>query len=231
MVGASGGVGAALAAAFADRGALVHALSRRADGGDQRVRRVAIDIEDEASIQRAAATVSQSGKPIDLVLVATGILHGDGVAPEKTYRQISAEGMARTFAINTIGPGLIAKHFLPLLPVHAPSMMAMLSARVGSIGDNRLGGWYSYRASKAALNMIVRSLAIELARTRPLTACVALHPGTVDTKLSQPFQRGVPADRLFSPQTAARQLIDVIEQLPADASGKLFAWDGREIVP
>lgn len=190
-----------------------------------------MDIEDEASIQRAAATVAQSGKPIDLVLVATGILHGDGVAPEKTYGQISAEGMARTFAINTIGPALVAKHFLPLLPVNAPSMMAMLSARVGSIGDNRLGGWYSYRASKAALNMVVRSLAIELARTRPLTACVALHPGAVDTKLSAPFRRGVPAGGLFSPQKAARQLIDVIEQLPADASGKLFAWDGREIVP
>jgi NAD(P)-dependent dehydrogenase (short-subunit alcohol dehydrogenase family) len=126
---------------------------------------------------------------------------------------------------------LVAKHFLPRLRKDRPAIFAALSARVGSIGDNRLGGWYGYRASKAALNMIVKSLSIELARTHPHAACVALHPGTVATGLSAPFQRGVPADQLFSLETAASHLLEVITGLSGSQSGGMFAWDGRAVSP
>ncbi len=164
------------------------------------------------------------------MIVATGILQGDGIAPEKSSRELSADGLARYFAVNTIGPALVAKHFLPLLS-RGPAVFAALSARVGSIGDNRLGGWYGYRASKAALNMIVRTLAIELARTRPEAVCIALHPGTVDTGLSQPFQRGVPPGQLFTPQRSAEALLDVLAGLTPADSGGCFAWDGQRIAP
>lgn len=230
VIGASGGIGGALAAALADRGSVVHALSRRGVVADARLVAGTIDLEDEASIADAASALRGEG-PLDLVIVATGLLHADGIVPEKSYRQLSGAAFERYFAINATGPALVAKHFLPLLARDRPAVFAALSARVGSIGDNRLGGWYGYRASKAALNMIVKTLAIELARTHPLAACVALHPGTVATDLSQPFQRGVPAERLFSPHTSARHLLDVIANLDPSQSGSILAWDGAEITP
>ncbi|MEO6361030.1 MAG: SDR family NAD(P)-dependent oxidoreductase, partial [Sphingomicrobium sp.] len=153
------------------------------------------------------------------------------VRPEKTYRDLSQSALMRYFAVNAVGPALIAKHFLPLLPKDEPSVFAALSARVGSITDNRLGGWYGYRSSKAALNMLIKTLAIELARTRPLAICVGLHPGTVDTKLSKPFQKNVGPDRLFSTARAACQLIDVLDHLTPAQSGNCFAWDGKQIAP
>jgi NAD(P)-dependent dehydrogenase (short-subunit alcohol dehydrogenase family) len=230
VVGASGGIGGALATRLADNGTVVHALSRRGTSPDTRLRAGIIDIEDEASIADAAALIGAEG-PLDLVVVATGVLHADGLAPEKTYRQVSGASFERYFAINATGPALVAKHFLPLLPRDRPSVFAALSARVGSIGDNRLGGWYGYRASKAALNMIMRTLSVELARTHPRAACVALHPGTVATTLSEPFQKGLAADKLFRPDTAAAHLLNVIDGLDASDSGRVFAWDGTEITP
>lgn len=229
VIGSSGGIGAALAAALADRGAVVHALSRGGALTDDRLQAGRIDVEDEGSIAAAASGFSASS--LDLVVVASGLLHADGVAPEKSYRQLCAASLERYFAVNTTGPALVAKHFLPLLRRDRPAVFAALSARVGSIGDNRLGGWYGYRASKAALNMIVKTLAIEVTRTHPQTACVALHPGTVDTDLSRPFQRGVPADKLFSTETAAQRLLEVIGRLRASDTGGIFAWDGARIVP
>ena len=230
VIGASGGIGAALARSLGDRGTRVHALSRRRAADDERLHTGTIDIEDEASIAAAAADVGAGG-PLDLVLVATGILHADGIAPEKSLRQLSAASFERYFAINATGPALVAKHFLPLLRRDRRAVFAVLSARVGSIGDNRLGGWHGYRASKAALNMIVKTLAIELARTRPEAVCVALHPGTVATALSLPFRSGVAAERLFRPETAADHLIGVIRELTPADSGRIFAWDGSEIAP
>jgi NAD(P)-dependent dehydrogenase (short-subunit alcohol dehydrogenase family) len=144
-------------------------------------------------------------------------------------RALSLEGMAGLFAINAAGPALVAKHLLPLTPRSGPSLFAVLSARVGSIGDNHLGGWYAYRASKAALNMLVRTLAIEHVRTRPLGVCVALHPGTVDTRLSAPFQSGVPDGKLFTSDAAATALLTVMDGLGPEASGGFFAWDGSAI--
>ncbi|MBO6538014.1 MAG: SDR family NAD(P)-dependent oxidoreductase [Rhizobiaceae bacterium] len=230
VVGASGGIGGALATALARNGTTVQALSRRGVATDPRLVAGTIDIEDEASIASAADSIRPEG-PVDLVVVATGLLHAEGVAPEKSYRHLSAAAFERYFSVNATGPALVAKHFLPLLHRDRPTLFAALSARVGSIGDNRLGGWYGYRASKAALNMIVKSLAIELARSHPQAVCVALHPGTVATDLSQPFQKRVPADKLFSPGAAATSLLEVIAGLSASQSGCVFAWDGSEIEP
>lgn len=188
------------------------------------------DLTDEASIE-AAADRLRADAPFATIIVATGLLHGSGVAPEKALRDLDQAGLMRLFAVNTVGPALVARHFAPLLPRQGRGVFAVLSARVGSIGDNRLGGWYGYRASKAALNMIVRTLAIELARTRPEAICAALHPGTVDTGLSKPFQRGVPPERLFTPDQSAAHLLDVLDQLTPAQSGRVFAWDGTEIGP
>ena len=208
VVGAGGGIGGALAVALADRGA-VFALSR-AD----------LDLTDPASITDAAARIDG---PLDLVIVATGVLG----TPEKALRDLDAAKLAAQFAVNAIGPALVAQAFLPKLRTDRKTAFVALSARVGSIEDNRLGGWHAYRASKAALNQFVRTIAIEHARRCPLGVCVALHPGTVDTKLSAPFQRGV--RDLFTPAVAAGHLLAVLDGLMPEDTGGLFAWDGARI--
>lgn len=225
VIGTSGGIGSALVERLSARGSLVHGLSRAAISPADR-----IELADEASIAAAAARIGRDG-PVDLVLVASGLLHGEGLEPEKSLRDLSPEAFARAFAVNATGPVLVAKHFLPLLPRRGRAAFAALSARVGSITDNRLGGWYSYRASKAALNMLIKTLAIELARTRPEAVCVGLHPGTVATGLSKPFQKGVNADKLFTPAYSANQLLGVLDRLTPAESGGLFAWDGEAIAP
>lgn len=220
VIGASGGIGAALVERLRAGGgfAVVHALSRSADG---------LDLEDEAAIAAAAERVA-AGPPPGLVLVATGVLH-DGERPERSFRDLSADHLMRDYRINAVGPALVARHFLPLLPRDRRAVFAALSARVGSISDNRLGGWHSYRASKAALNMILRTLAVELARTHPQAVAAGLHPGTVDTALSRPFQRGVRPGGLFTPDEAAGRLLAVIDGLTPADSGGVFAWDGARI--
>jgi NAD(P)-dependent dehydrogenase (short-subunit alcohol dehydrogenase family) len=220
VVGASGGIGAALAGALRTSGrfAVVHALSRSGTG---------LDLEDEASIRAAAERVAEGPTPT-LVCVATGVLH-HGFQPERSYRSLDPEHLMRDFRINTIGPALVAKHFLPLLPRDRQAVFAALSARVGSIGDNRLGGWHSYRASKAALNMLLRNLAIETARTHPQVVVTGLHPGTVDTALSEPFQRGVTPERLVTAADSAARLLAVIDGLTAEDSGAVFDWDGQRV--
>jgi NAD(P)-dependent dehydrogenase (short-subunit alcohol dehydrogenase family) len=197
---------------------------------DSRVHSFAFDLADEQTIAAAAATIAQAGTPLDLVFVATGILHdGSGAGPEKSFRGIDPSHMAAVLHANLIGPALIAKHMLPLLPRGQRSVFAALSARVGSIGDNRLGGWHSYRASKAGLNMLIRNFSIEMAARAPHSVIVGLHPGTVDSALSRPFQRNVRPEKLFSPEQSAGYLLDVLDRLnPAD-SGGLFAWDGARI--
>ncbi len=231
VIGANGGIGAALVAACADdaRYSRVIAAARRApDALPSGVDYLPIDIADPASIEAAAARIEG---PLARVIVATGMLHDDGGGPERSLRDLDADRLAHLFAINTIGPALALRHFAPLLAKDAPSAIACISARVGSISDNRLGGWYGYRASKAALNQIVRTAAIELARSRPQAVCVALHPGTVDTGLSKPFQRGVPAEKLFTPAYSAGRLLAVLDGLTPAQSGRIFAWDGAEIAP
>lgn len=222
VLGASGGIGAALQAGLQDSGAFaqVMGLSRRADG---------FELTDEASIARAAAQVQATGLPVRLVIVATGLLHNGAIKPEKTWRQLDAAALAKSFAINATGPALVAKHFLPLLPRDRRAVFAALSARVGSIGDNRLGGWHSYRASKAALNMMLRNLAIELGRTHRQAIVAGLHPGMVDTGLSEPFQKGVSENKLFTPDYSAERMLSVLEGLEPHDSGGVFAWDGKRV--
>jgi NAD(P)-dependent dehydrogenase (short-subunit alcohol dehydrogenase family) len=188
------------------------------------------DVSDETSIADVAIAVTEMA-PFDLVINATGLLHDDaaGVHPEKAMRQISADAMARVMGVNAIGPALIMKYFLPLMARDKKAVMAHLSARVGSISDNRLGGWYSYRAAKAAQNMLVRTAAIEFARRGPQGVIVGLHPGTVDSNLSAPFQSGTPNGKLFTPTQAAAHLLDVIDNLSSADSGGCFAWDGARL--
>lgn len=233
VVGASGGIGRAIAGRLTQDASYdkVIAVSRSRPKDWPATGRqdwIAADIQQEPSLGAAAAQLSKAGK-LARIIVATGQLHGPGLSPEKSMRALSLQALMAQFAVNAAGPALVAKHFLPLTPRDRPSLFAALSARVGSIGDNHLGGWYSYRASKAALNMLIRTLAIEHRRTRPLGLCVALHPGTVDTGLSAPFQSGVPQDKLFSPARAAGALLHVMDGLNLDANGQFFAWDGTPI--
>jgi NAD(P)-dependent dehydrogenase (short-subunit alcohol dehydrogenase family) len=230
VVGASGGIGAAVVNALAqDAGiARIDALARRPLEAGGKIRTDTIDVTDEASIEAAAARLDAG--PLDLVMVTTGILHDDaGLRPEKTWRHLDAAALARSYAINAIGPALVAKHLLPKLRRDHKAVFAALSARVGSIEDNRIGGWYAYRASKAALNQLLRTLAIELARRWPAAVCVGLHPGTTDTALSAPFQANVPDGKLFTPAFVAERLLTVVDDLNASASGGLYAWDGARI--
>lgn len=233
VIGASGGIGAALAADLTAGHSVetTFRLSRSFPKDcDPPETGLHLDLEDEASIAAAAASIREVAECLDLVIVATGLLHdGEDIQPEKTYRALSGEHMARAFQINTIGPTLVAKHFLPLLARDRKAVFAALSARVGSIGDNRLGGWHAYRASKAALNMMIRTISIELARQKPMALCVGLHPGTVDTALSKPFQTRVAPKKLFSPAHSARCLLTVLDRLGPEASGGVFAWDGGRV--
>ena len=231
VIGASGGIGAGFCnrLAHSDAVATLHALSRepRSDSSSKVVAS-AIDISNETSVEAAAARVAAES-PLDLVIVATGILHRDEIQPEKTLRDIDADNLLDVYRVNTVGPALVAKHFLPRLARDRKSVFAVLSARVGSIGDNRLGGWFAYRASKAGLNMVLKTLSIEHARRWPESIIAALHPGTVDTALSQPFSSRVPEHKLFSPDDSARRLLRVIDSLDIEDSGGFFAWDGSSI--
>jgi len=214
IIGDTGGIGAALAQALRDRGTDVTGLSRR-NG---------LDLTDPASV---AATLGRLDPPFDLIIVATGILAPPGQSPEKSLRALDAAAMAQVFAVNTIGPALILRESPRLLPRTGRSVLAVLSARVGSIGDNRLGGWHSYRASKAALNQILRGTAIELGRTHKEAVCVALHPGTVATRFTEDY-RGRHA--AVAPEAAAGNLLRVIEGVTVAQTGGFLDWAG-EVVP
>lgn len=233
VVGATGGIGGAFVAALRRRSgvARVLALSRRDPGlDDPKVAWLPLDLESEATIAAAAAEAARRLEALHLVIVASGILHdGEALQPERSWRALDGAAMARAFQINATGPALVAKHFLPLLARDRKSAFAALSARVGSIGDNELGGWHAYRASKAGLNMILKTLSIELARRNPRALCVGLHPGTVDTPLSRPFQSSVPQGKLFTDRRAAEALLGVLDGLAPSDSGGLFAWDGSRI--
>jgi len=230
VIGASGGIGRALAQALAARPdvAAVTALSRRpVEFLDAKIAAGRIDLLDERSI--AAAAAACGGLAPRLVVCAAGLLHAGPIQPEKSLRELDPDRLARVLAVNTIGPALVIKHFAPLLPRQGKSVIALMSARVGSISDNRLGGWYAYRASKAALNQVVRTASIEIARRWHEAIVVGLHPGTVETPLSAPFSANLGPDKLFTPAFAAGRLLAVIDGLGPGDSGKCFAWDGSEV--
>ena len=219
VLGASGAIGTALVAALqADaRCAQVLAYSRSSDPG--------FELEDEARIAACAAHAASHG-PLHMVLDATGALHMDGQGPEKRLAALDPQRLARAFAVNAIGPALLLKHFVPLLATDAPVVFATLSARVGSIEDNRTGGWYGYRASKAALNMLLQTAAIEAARTRPLAVFAALQPGTVASKLSGPFVAAVDA---LTPAASAAGMLAALDMLQPTGRAQFVDYRGGMI--
>ena len=214
IIGDSGGIGAALRAALQARGTQVTGLSRRRDG---------LDLTDDAGVRTA---LDRLDPPYDLVLVTTGALEIDGNGPEKTIRAITAKAMLDQFALNAVGPALILRDAARLLPRDSRSVFAVLSARVGSIGDNGLGGWISYRSAKAAVNQVVHTAAIELARSHRDAICVALHPGTVATPFTADYLGRHPA---VPPEEAAENLLTVIDTLTPAQTGGFYDWAGKEI--
>jgi len=233
IFGASGSIGRALIDQLAttEPDATIHAYSREeVNFSNDNIASHIIDYSCEKSIEQAAR-IATTQFPLDLVILATGILHYDEVLPEKSMQDLSAEKLHHLFYVNTIIPSMIGKHFIPKLNRENRSIFAALSARVGSISDNRLGGWYAYRASKAALNMIIKNAAIETSRRNKKSIIIGLHPGTVDSNLSKPFQSNVPKGKLFTPDYSAKKLLTVMKKLAPESSGKCFAWDGKEIGP
>ena len=221
VIGASGGLGAAFMQEMIASGqfAMSLGLSRRSTPS--------LNLLSEPSIAAAAAHVSGLPHPPRLIIDATGFLHGSGHMPEKSWAQIDAAHLAHAFAINASGPALLMKHFLPLLPRTGKAAFITLSAKVGSIGDNHLGGWYAYRTAKAALNQFIRTAAIELARRRPDAVCAALHPGTVTTDLSAPFAKS--GLNIAQPNIAAGRLLRVIDALTSAQNGGFFDYRGNPL--
>jgi NAD(P)-dependent dehydrogenase (short-subunit alcohol dehydrogenase family) len=217
VIGSSGALGSAFVRRLAasDPNASIHAFSRQ---------------QAQVSIQTAAAIASEQAA-LDLVIVATGILQEGETKPEKSLSELSSEKFHQLFEINAVLPALVAKHFIPQLNKDSRSLFAALSARVGSISDNQLGGWYAYRASKAALNMIIKTSAIETRRRNKQAIIVGLHPGTVDSNLTKPFQHNIPEGELFTADFSVEKLLQVLENLKQEQSGLFFAWDGEEIQP
>ncbi len=217
VIGASGGIGAGFVTHLKSQPnfSIIHQLSRSQNG---------FDLMDEATIKQAADNIDDQS--INLIIIATGAL---GTTPEKSLREIDADQFHKILAVNTVGPALVMKHFAPKLSRDKKSVMAVLSARVGSISDNHLGGWYAYRAAKAALNMVIRNAAIEIGRTNKQATVIGLHPGTTDTNLSKPFQSHVPEGKLFTPAYATEKMLGVVNDITPKDSGLLFAYDGKNI--
>ncbi|KAB7613813.1 SDR family NAD(P)-dependent oxidoreductase [Amylibacter sp. SFDW26] len=215
IIGASGGIGSALAELCIKRDYHVSTLSRRDDG---------IDITDESSIKAAADTIAGG---LDMIVIATGVLEVDGLRPEKTIQSMTAEKLMTQFQINALGPALLLKYFTPKLTKSRRCVVMTLSARVGSIGDNHLGGWISYRSAKAALNQIIHTTAIELDRKNPNAICIAYHPGTVGTDLTKKYLK----NRTFvAPKDAAQDLLNVADSLTPRDTGEFFDWAGKKPV-
>jgi len=208
-------------------------LLKLAQTSGDRLTIVALEITQESALADCVATIAQtlqrSGQSLGWVINCIGILHQGNLQPEKSLRQIESENLLTYFQVNSVGSVLLAKHLMPLLKDTPRTIFATLSAKVGSIGDNHLGGWYGYRASKAALNMFMRSIALEYRRTCKQTIVVVLHPGTTDTHLSKPFQRNVAPDKLFPIDRTVDQLLRVMNQLTLNDSGEFFSWDGSRL--
>ncbi len=233
VIGARGGVGSAFVEAISAASGRneVWATSTTGDGVPASASHTsALDITSEDSVVSMAEALDRAEFCPNFVINCTGILHTDSFGPERSWRHLDLDVMRRVFEVNTFGVGLLGKHLIPRFDRRARSVFASLSARVGSIEDNRLGGWYSYRASKAAQNMFIKTLAIEASMKWQGLICVALHPGTVDTELSKPFTSRVPEEKLFSREVACRHLCDVVEGLTVKDSGGFYAWDGKPIV-
>jgi NAD(P)-dependent dehydrogenase (short-subunit alcohol dehydrogenase family) len=234
IIGATGGIGAEFVRQFlakegVDRVFATYRTEETDRWEDDRLTWLPLDITEESQITAAVATMKETIDTLDCAINCVGILHDDKLQPEKSLRQIDGDRLLKYFQINSIGAILLAKHLQPLFKHQRRSILVAISAKVGSIGDNELGGWYGYRASKAALNMLWRTAAIEYKRTCPQTIVATLHPGTTDTNLSQPFQKNVPPDKLFTPTKTVSQLLAVIEALTTADSGYFFNWNGDRL--
>jgi|TARA_A200000113_G_scaffold219805_1_gene229006 NAD(P)-dependent dehydrogenase (short-subunit alcohol dehydrogenase family) len=234
VIGSSGAIGNSISKLLKSEISVesVYNFSRSAiSESSEKEKNIYIDIENEDSIIESIKKIPKDIK-FDLIFVATGILHNDeDIYPEKSIKDISGNKLKKVLMVNTIGPALIGKYFIPFLNKNNKNVFAFLSARVGSISNNKIGGWYSYRASKSALNQIIKNFSIEIKRSNPNSIFVGLQPGTVKSNLSKPFQKNVNSKNLFSPDYSAKKLIDVINNLSIEDTGKLFAWDGEEIHP
>jgi NAD(P)-dependent dehydrogenase (short-subunit alcohol dehydrogenase family) len=234
IVGASQGIGLEFARQVLERVDRVYATYRNSDCElfnleHSSLVRLPLDIMDEAQIEEAIAKIKAETPELHYVINCIGVLHDGTMQPEKSLRHLNADQLVKYFQINSIGAALLAKHVQPLLRHRDRAILATISAKVGSITDNQIGGWYGYRASKAALNMLMRTTAIEFKRTCPNAIVVTLHPGTTDTRLSKPFQRSVPPEKLFSTERTVRQLLDVLDKLEDSDSGEFFSWDGSKL--
>ena len=236
IVGASQGIGLEFVRQFLERSDIDRVFATYRDRSaelltlsDSRLTTLALDITQETQIAEALQTVKAETSELHYVVNCAGILHQDTMQPEKSLRHLNTDQLVQYFQINSIGAVLLAKHIQPFLKHRDRSIFATISAKVGSIGDNQLGGWYGYRASKAALNMFMKTTAIEFKRTCPSAIVVTLHPGTTDTRLSKPFQRGVPPEKLFSVDRTVKQLMTVIDGLTLNDSGEFFSWDGSRL--
>jgi len=244
IFGAGGGIGAAMASRLTEApncsrltliGRNISKIEENVNAsGDADIKMLQADICDENSIADVAAQLGEhinADAPVQLFINACGILHDEenGLQPERSIRHLSNESFQKVFAINSFGPALLIKHFLPLMPHDQRSVFASLSARVGSISDNKIGGWYAYRASKAAHNMLIKTASLEARMKYKQAVIVGLHPGTVATNLSAPFRGNVSPEKLFSPSQSANYLLDVMDNLTIAQSGSVFAWDGKEI--
>tara|TARA_B000000609_G_scaffold156097_1_gene148101 strand:- start:88 stop:810 length:723 start_codon:yes stop_codon:yes gene_type:complete len=234
IIGSSGAIGNAVAEILLDDDGVeaIYRFSRNdSNENSDRVKNLFLDIEDEESIKDCIKNLSKDIK-FDLVFVATGILHNDNdIFPEKSIRDISQSKLEKVLLVNTIGPALVGKYLIPYLRKDSKSIFAFLSARVGSISDNKLGGWYSYRASKTALNQIIKNFSIEVRRSNPNAIFIGLQPGTVKSFLSKPFEKNVRPENLFTPEYSATKMLEVIDNLSLEDTGKVYAWDGEEIQP
>ena len=232
VIGSSGAIGSAFVDHYINDQSInsIFSFSRSSIGIDNnKVKHFSIDIENENSVQDAAKSVEEIN--FDEIIIASGLLHTNEFGPEKSIKDLKADNILKILNVNTVGPAIIGKHFLPLLNKNNKSVMAFLSARVGSISENKLGGWYAYRASKSALNQIIKTFSIELKRTNPKAIIIGLQPGTVDSELSAPFKRSVSKNKLFSAEYSASQVLGVIERVDESSSGNLISWDGEIISP
>jgi NAD(P)-dependent dehydrogenase (short-subunit alcohol dehydrogenase family) len=232
IIGSSGAIGRAFLDAYiADKDiSNIYSISRtEVKSNDKRIIHINIDVTDEVSVKAAASKIEENR--LDRLIVATGVLHTKSFGPEKSIKDIKIENFIKIFSVNTFGPALIGKYFLPLMTKDQKSIVAFLSARVGSISENKLGGWYAYRASKSALNQIIKNFSIEAKRTNSSGIIIGLQPGTVKSKLSEPFQKNVKKGKLFLPEDSVDSLVKVIENVMQNDSGKIFDWEGEEIAP
>ena len=238
IIGGGRGIGLGFVHSFlaSDEIGRVYATYRRLESAtellkitDPRLCCLQMDITDEAQIAAVVQKIQTERTALQYLINSVGVLHEGEMQPEKSLRHINAEQLLRYFQVNSIGAMLLFKQVQPLLKHGDRSILATISAKVGSIGDNQIGGWYGYRASKTALNMFIRTTAIEYKRTCPQAILVALHPGTTDTRLSLPFQRNVPPEKLFSVDRTVAQLLTVMDGLAPSDSGEFFSWDGSKI--